>query len=203
MYQAIILLASAIIVALTVFLFRKKTDSAFLTFFKVFTLAFCAIGLFRFILSDSFMFVMNDAWYLNVHYKNPDFLHSALRWGYYLNYAVLPMAIFFNSRLFKNLACYVCFPFTLLSIIFFNDYMAYFLVPFLPVEQISGCTILHLVPWARYLIFCLELTMATVIPLLITVKQRHYFNVKDKNEWLHFLVAIPFVFFVMMPVYLP
>ena len=190
----IILLISALLVAaiwLATKLFSKQSN----IILKGAVLLFCSIGFFRFMLSDSFMFVINGGYYNNIVYEVTDPTQTFLRWGYYLNYAVLPMAIFFESRLFRNIASYLCLPFSLLSAFFFNDYMPYFLS-----EDGRG---LHLTPNFRYAYFIAELAIAIAIPILIQICYRHVFRVKNAREWLNFIVAAPAIFLLMMPVYVP
>jgi len=195
MYQAIVFSLAALLTAAILFLFRGKDNSKFDIFLKIFTIAFCTIGFFRFMLSDAFIYVINGAWFNGVYYKETDVLQSILRWGYYTCYSVLPMAVFFKSRFFRNVASYFCLPFAVLSTVFFNDYMEYFLSP-----KGHG---LHFVPWFRYAYFVLELTLAIVIPLLLQIRYKHYFNVKDGKEWKNFLIGLPTLVLVSMPVYLP
>ena len=190
-----ITLASAALLVLVFWLFAKKFPKKTDLFFKIVTLVFCAIYFFRFFLSDGFVFVINGAYYDEIFYEATDPLQSILRWGYYLNCAVLPMAIFFERRLFRNIASYICLPFSVLSAVFFEDFMAYFLAP-----EGRG---LHLPPAFRYAFFVLELAFAIAIPILIQLCYRHRFNVKDGKEWLHFLICLPAIILLMLPVYVP
>lgn len=194
MYQIITLILAAAIAA-TSLIAVKNSKKSFGILIKSLMLAFCAIGFFRFMLSDSFVYVINGGYYADVFYDATDPLQTVLRWGYYLNYAVIPMAVLFDSRLFRNVASYVCLPFSVLSCIFFNDYMEYFLS-----DKGNG---LHLVPWFRYAYFILELALAIAIPIIIMVKHKHVFKFKDKTEWKNFLMATPLIIILMMPVYAP
>ena len=195
MYPSIVFATAVVFVLVALLSFLKRSNDSFIKFLKVFTVVFCGLGILRYFLSDSFVYIINKGTYRGTYYETTDVWQTVLRWGYYLNYAVLPMAIFFNSRLFKNIASYVCLPFSILSAVFFNDYMAYFLSPKGP-----G---FHLTESFRYAFFVIELAIAVAIPIMIQIRQKHYFNVKDKKEWLSFFVALPFVAFVMMPVYVP
>ena len=47
-----------------------------------------------------------DAAVASVDYEI-DIFQIILRWGYYLNYAIIPMAIFFRHRVFKNILCFI------------------------------------------------------------------------------------------------
>ena len=126
MYPAIVILSAVAISAIALLLFRKKSDKAFGIFMKTLTLVFLAVAFFRLMLSDAFIFVEKGIWTENGQEHNA-WWQLVLRWGFYLNYGVLPMAIFFNSRLFKNIAAYVCLPFTILSAFFVEDlaFLAY------------------------------------------------------------------------------
>ena len=195
MYQAITLIISALIVVLCWLLFRRSKES-FSLLLKILVVAFCALGLFRCFLADSFIYVINGGVFDGVRYETTDVLQSVLRWGYFTTYAVLPIAIFFDeSRLFKNLASYFCLPFAILSIVFFDDFTAYFLV-----DTLHG---IDLEPWLRSALFSLELILATALPILMQIKDKHVFNVKDGGEWLRFLISIPLILVLMMPVYIP
>lgn len=195
MYQIVILLLAFLSVAAACFVFSKRQNKGFDNFLKIFTALFCSIGFFRLMLSDSFVFVINGGYYDEIFYDVSDVPQALLRWGYYLNYSVLPMAVFFNSRLFRNIASYVCLPFSLLSCVFFNEYMPYFLD-----ERGRG---LHFTPAFRYAYFIIELSFAIAIPVLIMICHRHVFKIKDGREWLNFLTAVPFVIMLVMPVYVP
>lgn len=193
MYQTITFLISILITTATLLIFKKGRESAFNKFLKIITVIFCGVGYFRFFLSDAFIYVINGAWFEGVYYESTDYLQTFLRWGYFLSYVVFPMAVFFDSRVFKNIACYFCLPFSILTTIFFNDFMAYFLS-----SKGHGY---DLTEWFRYAFFIFELVLAISIPLLMQTKQRHCFNVKSKAEWVNFIITLPFTIILMVPVY--
>ena len=195
MYQAIVFSAAAILSALILFLFKGKDVKKFDIFLKCFTVAFCAVGFFRFFLSDAFIYVINGAWFEEEYHDKIDILQTILRWGYYTSYSVLPMAVFFNSRFFRNVASYVCLPFAILSTVFFDDYMSYFLA--------ANGHGLNMTPAFRHIYFVIELVMAIMIPVLVQIKYKHYLNVKDLKEVKNFLIGLPFLLAVTIPVYLP
>ena len=196
MYQSAIFGVAFFAVVGILVAFRKRGDAAFLLFMKALVLFFCAVGFFRFMLSDSFIYVINDAYLNGVHYDATDPLQTFLRWGYYLNYAVLPMAVFFDSRLFKNIALLFCLPMSILSVVYFHDFMRYFL------EPITGRGLM-LAPWFRYSYFVLELVLALIIPLVLCIRTRHFIRLADGSERARFLIALPSIFLLMMPVYVP
>ena len=177
MCTIIVFLISTLLIGLS-FLFKEKHNKTFSKVLKILTLVFCGIGLFKYFLSDSFVFVINGSTYNGVYNDSTDVLQTVLRWGYYLNLAVMPMAIFFDSRLFKNILSYFCLPFSILSAVFFNDFMAYYMSPKGP-----G---LSFAEWFRQAYFCIELILAISIPVVMQIKHKHYFNVKDKKELANF-----------------
>lgn len=195
MYQAIVFSSVAILCAVVLLLFRGKEERKFDVLLRALTLAFCAIGFFRFFLSDAFVYVINGAWLDGVYYDKTDVFHSIMRWGYYTSYTVIPMAVFFKSRFFRNVASYVSMPFAILSTIFFGDFMEYFLSP-------DGKGI-HMPPALRYAYFIIELTLAVAIPLLIQIKYKHYLNVNDREEVKNLLIGILPLLAITVPVYLP
>ena len=195
MYQGIIFGAVALLSVIILLSFRKVDDRKFDIFLKVVTIVFCAIGYFRYFLSDGFIFVMNGGWYGDIYYDNADIWQSILRWVYFTAYSVFPMAVFFKSRFFKNVASYITMPFAVLSAIFFEDYMVYFLS-----ESGRG---IHGPEAFRYAYFVIELVLAILIPLLLQIKYKHYLNFKDKREVINFFVGFPLVLLVTIPVYVP
>lgn len=176
---------------LVVFRKKKPNDKAYSRFFKALVLFYGVIAFARYFFSDAFVHVVNDSFGGNDFPVRKDILQTILRWGFYTTYVVYPMAIFFDSRLFKNIAVYFCLPFVVLSIAFFDRFMFYFLSPY--------GTAIHTAPWFRYAFFMLELIVALVIPLLILTKERHTFHMRDKTEWKHFLVYTPLVPLVALP----
>lgn len=195
MYQAITIAGVAGLTTAVLAIYKNKSDEKFALFLKILTVVYCAAGFFRYMLSDSFMWVINDGVYGGVRYIRTDYLSTVMRWGYYLNYAILPMAVFFGNRLFKNVALYFCLPFTLLSVAFFNVYMGYFLDP-------AGKGF-HLAVWFRYAYFIFELVLAGAVPLLLCIRSKHRFDFRNKKEIRNFLVCLPLFIANSMPGYVP
>lgn len=187
------------IVALSTILavcFRKKIgDKAFWIILKVLAVAYFTLGIVRCFLNDSFIWVINGGTYGGVYYKDSDVLQSLLRWGLYLGYVVYPCAVFFKSRVLKNIAIYFCLPVAIVSCIFYNDFLRYFLVN-------SGRAFMT-AEWFRHIEFMTELVIAMIIPLLLRFCIGHRFNVKDKAEWKNFVICLPLTLLVCVPVTLP
>ena len=195
MYQAIVLGLSALVCVGLLYIFKGKEDDKFNTILKILTIVYCAVGFCRFLLTDSFIFVINGGVLDYVKYEKTDILQSILRWGYYVNYAALPVAIFYSGRFFKNVVSYFCLPFSVLSAIFFDDFMVYFLE-----KNSHGFA---LTPTVRYIYFILELVLAIAIPVLMQIRGKHVFDIKNKKEVIDFLMGLPAVILICVPVYLP
>lgn len=155
-------------------------------FLKAMSVAICILGIMRYFLSDAFVET-------TVAMSDP--LQSFLRWGYHIGYAIIPMSVFFNSRLFKNIATCFSLPVTLLCVIFFDDTFAYFTAP--------GAGGFYVDEWFRYVTYILELTLALVTIVLMQIQDKHCIDVKNTKEVLTTLGMIPLIMLQMMPSYIP
>lgn len=183
MYSILTVLIAAAFVTLGVLLY-KKNPAKFDIFLKVAVVTFCVIGNLRYPLADGIMLVLDGA----------DVPQSLLRWGYHIGYAVLPMAVFFERRLFRNIATCFSLPMSLLAVICYNSTFSYFMT------QNDGTWLID-ASW-RHVIYIAELTLAVAIPTLLLVAKGHRMNVKSRSEWLNMLAAIPAALFMMMPAWL-
>ncbi len=199
MYQLIIFSAVALLCLLAFFVFRKR-ESKFDVFLKIITVLFCVIGFVRFFLPDSFAFLYNGAVVGVGDNKQQvfehDYLQTILRWGYFSAYSILPMAVFYKGRFFKNVASYFTLPFAVASAIYFNDFMKYFFE-----DERMGTINLHMNNGLRYAFFILELVLAISIPILVQIKDKHYFNVKSPREWIRFVAGLICIIPITMPIY--
>lgn len=162
---------------------------------KIMAIALFTLALIRLFLNDSFIWVINGGTYGGIYYKTTDVWQSILRWGMTFAYIVYPCAIFFSLRTLKNFAVYFCFPMVILSSIFYNDFMSYFL-------QDSGRA-MFAPEWLRHVEFSAELILMIVIPLFIRFIFGHKFDVKSRSEWLHFFGLLPLALIIVIPVTLP
>ena len=195
MYTAITLAVAVALSAILLLAFPRRRDTAFYKMLRVITIVFCAVGFFRFMLCDGIIYVINGGLMNEVYYEATDILSTILRWGYFAHYSVLPMAVFTKSRLFRNLACYYCLPFSVLCAVYFERFMPYF-------TQDTGVGI-YAPPTFRYVYFVIELVLAIAIVLMLCIREKHFLRVTDPWEVLRFFVALPLVAFCTMPVYVP
>lgn len=187
MYTLLVLFAAALLVLVSYYIFGRKSRESFEKYLKVLSVAFAIVGLVRYILADSFVEVATTAGY--------DLSQSFARWFYYMGYVVLPLSVFFDNRLIRNLASCVVLPAAVYSAFIFNETMGYFLT-----GDANG---LRLPAPVRYVYYIIELTLAIGIPILMQLCYKHGFRVNDKEEWSNFLLALPGVLYQLMPVYIP
>lgn len=191
----LIIVMATIITCVFVFVFKREK---FLRALKILALVYFGWAFFRYMLSDSFIMVINDLFSDTspVLIHTTEIAQSILRWGHYVSYIVLPMAVFFDSRLFKKIAVYFCAPFAIVSAVFFKDFMAYFMTA---TERNSIMGPL----WFREVYFAAELVLAIAIPLMIIFKDYKSLKFSAKKEIIEFAVVLPFVILALIPVYTP
>ena len=190
----VLLLSAGVFVPL--YIFRDKITSDKMNLIaKIMAIVLFSLGIFRLFLNDNFIWVINGGTYDNMYYKTTDVMQSILRWGMTFAYIVYPCAVYFSARTLKNFAVYICLPIAVLSAIFYNDFMSYFL-------EDSGRAFFA-PEWIRHIEFASELILMIVLPLLIRYCLGHKFNVKSKSEWLHFWGLLPCALLIVIPVTLP
>ena len=189
MFSIIILLISAasLLIAHRLLINNKRKDDITSYIMKAMAIALVALGIFRYFLSDAFVEVATSPLYAPQQ--------SVARWLYYIGYAILPISVFSDSRLFRNLSTVVCLPASILSTLLFDDTMKYFLMP-----EGGGFTLP--IPM-RYIVYIAELSLAILIPLMTLLLRGHKVNFKDRREVASTVIAIPAMLTVMMPVYIP
>ncbi len=189
MLSLVILLISFSATLISYFLLKKSETQKIAAerILKIMAISFAVIGILRFCLADGFVEAA----------VTPMFAphQSIARWLYYISYAVLPISVFFDSKLFKNLSITVCIPSILFSVIIFDDTMKYFMM-----SEGNG---LMLPEAVRCIFYIIELSLALTIPLFSFFLLGHRVNFKDKNEILGIIIALPAMLAVMMPVYIP
>lgn len=153
---------------------------------KIFAVGLCLLGIIRYFLSDSFVETVKPM---------EDPLQSILRWGYHIGYAVLPMSVFFDSRLFRNIATYFSLPISILAAILYDDTFAYFTAKGAGGEYIN----VHI----RHILYTLELILAIIIPVLMKLTFKHKISMKTPREILMLLGITPLIMIQMMPSYIP
>lgn len=194
-YSLIVVLAVALCLALLL-IFKNKIPQEYINKgLKVAVIILFTIGTIRQFLNDSFIWIINGGIYNDMFYKEKDILQSLIRWGHYFSFVVLPCAVFFKVRTYKNFAVYFCFFVAVIELFLFKETTTYFLID-------SGRAI-YLPPIFRYLEYMLELFICLLVPLVIRFVKGHKFDLKNKKEYINFFCLLPIALLIVMPVYLP
>ena len=184
---------------------KLKDNKKYYKVLKILAVALFTIAFFRYFFSDNFIWVINGGTYGGRPYNDSDIWQTILRWGQYTSYVVLPMAIFYKSKLFKNIAIFFCLPFSVLNLICFSQFMEYF------VSIPNGWFVLS--TGFRAVYFIIELLLAIAIPVMFIIEKDFKCikeNVKTKEFWYDVwkqarvvLIVLPFIILALMPVYVP
>ena len=185
MFSAIIFVLSALGV-FGMLLASEKRAFDVIKISKILAVVYCVIGLFRFLLADSFVETALD-------FSDP--LQCIMRWGYYLGYAVIPLSLFFKSPLMRNISLCFTLPMAVLSAVFFNQTFSYFRA------EGAGGVYANEVFVSVY--YSTELILAIVLPIVITVITEHIPFKGGYREVLRTLCALPFMMIIMVPAYIP
>lgn len=203
----VITLISTAIVLLLIF-FKDKLKKQIPLILKIMAVMLFSLGVLRNFLNDNFIWVINGGTYGGVEYNAHDYLQSILRWFMTLSFIVYPCAVFFDIKTFKNIAVYFCLPVSIVALLFYNDFMDYFVT--------DAGRAFFAPAWFRHIEFSLELIIMITLPLILRfasgVKEVECsiasygkpgrFNVKNKDEWKYFCIFLPLSLFVCVPVYL-
>ena len=185
MYTLIIIALALITVFGSVYIFKSKPRQLDI-FIKVSALIFCVIGLVRFHLSDSFAEVVFDG---------SDVFETLLRWFSYISYAAIPMAVFFDSRMFKNTVLCFSVPVGLLCALRFEYSIEYFLSPLGNGWDTA--------PFIRYALYITEIALTLAIPLLVQKRDSYVPSFKHGREFFNMIIGIIGMLLYMMPAYIP
>ena len=152
---------------------------------KILVIVYCLVGFVRYFLSDSFVEVVFDG---------ADIFSSLLRTFHHISYAVLPMAVFFKRRIFRNIAVYFDLPVAVVAAVAFDRTFAYFTA-----EGGGGYYIGVL---ERTVFYMSELVLAIVIPLLLALGEGHRINARSPKEWILTYLSSAVISWIMMPSYI-
>ncbi len=186
MYSIITLFAAFALIAISIFAFSKTKSEYFDKYLKILAVSFFLLGVVRMHFSDSFVEVVTDG---------ADIPESLFKWSYNLSYSVLPLAVFFSTRVTRNIALYFNLPIALIGAIRFENTMYYFLA--------EGSNGWYTEPSFRYVFYIVELMLAISIPILMQYRTKHIFKIKDIREWAIFFTALPAMLIYAMPPYIP
>lgn len=186
MYTLLTLLLTAALVLAFLFATSGVDKTKKLKYLRIAVVFYCIYGIARYFLTDAF----DD----EIALQGADLFGSFTRWGYYLGYVIIPMAAFFERRVYRNIALCFTLPVAVVCAFGINSYLFYFLDP---------ATDGYLLPEAlRIAIHIIELALAAALPILITVVTEHRFDLRSKQDYKSLLMIVPMLMMVM-PAYIP
>ena len=169
------------------------------------SLKVAAITLFTFYivrntLSDHFIWTINGGTYAQVYYKKHDYLQSFLRWGYLVSVVLLPCAAFYKSKTLHRFAFVLSLANVVLSIIYYQNYMAYFLKSFVDPTSVRG---IITAPWFRHFEFDVEIIMMGIATIIIGLRTNKELLFRKWKDVMYFFAYLPALFLAAIPVYVP
>lgn len=186
------------------FLIEEKNKEKFRKIL-ILILKISAIGVFSFyilrnMLNDFFIWTINGGHYDNNFYKQHNYLQSILRWSYLVSVCLLPTAAFYESKTLRRFAFYISLANVVLTIIYYNDYMYYFTSTKIEIGAARGIVTK---PWFRHFEFDFEIIFMMVSTLIIGFNDNMKLLFKKGPDIVKFVVFLPTLFLVAIPVYLP
>ena len=186
MYTLLTLVLTAALVLSFLFVTSGVDTKKKLKYLRIAVVFYCVYGIARYFLTDAF----DD----EIAIGGVDLFGSFTRWGYYLGYVIIPMAAFFERRVYRNIALCFTLPVAIVCAFGINSYLVYFLDP-----GTDG----YLLPEAlRIAIHIIELSLAMALPILISAVTGHRFRLRSKEDCKSLLMIVPMLLMVM-PAYIP
>lgn len=201
-------LAFAIVLSVSLFLsirfLGKEGKSAqFDKLMSASTIVFVVLSMFAFFLPDLFCSTIGDA-ALELPWGR---FHAILRWINGISFVVLPIAVFQKNKYFEKIASYWCLPVALFNVIFYYQYIYYFVRK----PNIGGGfytlafaseefrAFLVSVPF-RSIVFGLTCLAQILALALLTYKNREKLRIK-KDEIKNLILILLGVTYISLPVY--
>lgn len=170
---------------------------------KISVLIFMGLTFLNILLPDEFVIGI-----ANLGHK-PSTIQMLIRWFNYVSFLVLPVAIFFDKRIFKKLTIYFCLPISLIMLLFAKDIIAGYIS-----ELGTGiCDIRYLPIWLSsfmknkifrsILFYLISLTQIFSIILIyfIDIKKDKTIFLFDKYEKLLLFIMIVLLSISIIPTY--
>ncbi len=201
-------LAFAIVLAVSLvlsirFLGKESKSAQFDKLMSASTIVFVVLSMFAFFLPDLFCSTIGDA-ALELPWGR---FHAILRWINGISFVVLPIAVFQKNKYFEKIASYWCLPVALFNVIFYYQYIYYFVRK----PNIGGGfytlafaseefrAFLVSVPF-RSAVFGLTCLAQILALALLTYKNREKLRIK-KDEIKNLILILLGVTYISLPVY--
>lgn len=179
---------------------REKYSKVLSIVLKVSAITLFSFYIVRNTLSDNFIWVINGGIYNNAKFDKHDYLQSFLRWSYLVSVCLLPVAAFYKNKTLKRFAFYITFANVVLTLIYYNNYLAYFLKAFRDPTISRGIITKD---WFRYFEFDVEIAAMAISCICIGFMEKLKLLFYKLSDVLNFVCYLPTLFLVAIPVYVP
>lgn len=185
------------------FLGKERRSAQLDKLISAMTVVFVVLSMFAFFLPDLFCSSIGDA-ALELPWGR---FHAILRWINGISFVVLPIAVFQKNKYFEKIASYLCLPVALFNVIFYYQYIYYFVRK----PNIGGGfytlafaseefrAFLVSVPF-RSAVFGLTCLAQILALALLTYKNREKLRIK-KDEIKNLILILLGVTYISLPVY--
>lgn len=179
---------------------KEKYSKVLSIVLKVSAITLFSFYIVRNTLSDQFIWVINGGTYNSIRFDNHDYLQSFLRWSFLVSVCIMPVAAFYKNRTLKRFAFYIGFVNVVLSLVFYNNYMNYFLKAFRDPTIARGIITKD---WFRYFEFDMELAAMSIGVIMLGYLGKKDLLFHSLRDVLNFVCYLPTLFLVAIPVYVP
>lgn len=182
---------------------NQKFQNVVNTILKVLVVVYVCIMLLSVLLPDAFKLSYSEedlaSMECNVGY-------TLIRWFSMTSFVTLPIAVFYKNRTIRNIAIYFGLAITISQICYLNEYLQDFTSTsgrgLNSISVISSSFKDFLLNESfRKITFGIVMGMQLIIPIILSVNDKHLFNFKKQKEYLHFLLTLPCVIISAVPIY--
>lgn len=172
---------------------------------KIATVVYCLFMLANLLLPDRFTLSFSPE---DLQSFSANAGYTILRWFWISNFVILPIAVFFENRTFKNIALLFCVPVSIAQIccysLFLTDFTSVLGKGLNSISLFSDAFKNFLInPTFRSLWFGTILMIQILIPIVLATNENHLFDFKNKKEYLYFFLVLPFILLSCIPIYVP
>ena len=201
----VLILATFLILRYVVFKENEKFKSDAHKILKITSIVYVCLMLVSVLLPDAYALSLSEEELSN---ENVSAFYSIVRWFSMVSFVAIPLAIYFKNRKIKNIAIYFCVTITILQVVCYQNYLADFTSTsgrgLNSISVISdGFKAFLINPTFRSIWFGLMLTLQIILPVAMSVMEKHVFDFKSKNEYINMLICLPLMILSVVPIYVP
>lgn len=190
------------------FFFRKKNivlgeTKAFKIAVKVAACVLVALMFARSYCNDRFVVIINKGYFEGRFYDNatPETnLLAILRWIQFASLCIIIPAVFYDNRIFRNMAKYFCAPFGVVNLFFLSKYLDDFNI--LAVSGVGKNKGFYVQPTIRTPFVIIEFVLFIIVPALLFFMESGKKYYSTKKEIILTCIYVPCAIALCPPVYL-